>query len=138
LPAPHAELIYAGKKVLVLKDRKYNIGGEVFLIFDHDKAYGYAMLGKPIKINTKTEFINLQPLHRVTEEEFKKYKWKLPVYAYPIVQFMPFSRPKKMKVPRGIQNFLLDAADYIVEESSLPSIAFLGERPVEILTEKTY
>ena len=137
LPAPHAELIYAGKKVLVLKDRKYNIGGEVFLIFDHDKAYGYAMLGKPIKINTKTEFINLQPLHKVTEEEFKKYKWKLPVYAYPVVQFMPFSRPKKMKVPRGVQNFLLDAADYIVEESSLPSIAFLGERPVEILTEKT-
>ena len=137
LPAPHAELIYAGKKVLVLKDRKYNIGGEVFLIFDHDKAYGYAMLGKPIKINTKTEFINLQPLHKVTEEEFKKYKWSFPLYAYPVVQFMPFSRPKKMKVPRGVQNFLLDAADYIVEESSLPLIAFLGERPVEILTEKT-
>jgi len=138
LPAPHAELIYAGKKVLVLKDRKYNIGGEVFLIFDHDKAYGYAMLGKPIKINTKTEFINLQPLHRVTEEEFRKWKWTLPIYAFPVVQFMPFSRPKKMKVPRGVQNFLLDAADYIVEESSLPPLAFLGERPVEILTEKMY
>ena len=95
------------------------------------------MIGRPIKITTKTEFLNLQPLHKVTEEEFKKYKWKLPVYAYPVVQFMSFSRPKKMKVPRGVQNFLLDAADYIVEESPLPPIAFLGERPVEVLTEKT-
>ena len=41
-----------------------------------------------------------------------------------------------MKVPRGVQNFLLDAADYIVEESLLPPVAFLGERPVEILEVK--
>ena len=132
LPEPHAELIWAGKKVMVVKDRKYNIAGEIFLVFDKDRAYGYVMLGKPIKISTKTEFLNLQPLHKVTEEEFKKWKWDFPVYAYPVVQFMPFARPKKMKVPRGVQNFLLNAADYIIEES-LPSVAFLGERPVEIL-----
>ncbi|UYL64847.1 MAG: DNA ligase [Methanophagales virus PBV299] len=135
LPEPHARLIAEGKKVLILKDRKYDIADEIFLFFDHDKAYGYLLLGDPFVINSHKEFLALQPLHHVTEEEYKKWKFAIPIYAYPIREVMRFPHPKKISVPKGVQNFLDDAHEYIVDEKSLEgSIAFVGDRPVMILS----
>ena len=139
LPEPHARLIAEGKKVLILKDRKYNIADEIFLFFDHDKAYGYLLLGNPFPINSRKEFLALQPLHHVTEDEYKKWKFDIPIYAYPVREVMRFPHPKKISVPKGVQNFLDNAHEYIVDEKSLEgSIAFVGDRPVMILSSPSH
>ena len=113
LPSPHARLIFNKHKTVILKDRKFNIVGIPFLYCDKEYAYGVIELGKPKEIKNEGQFKATQRFHRVTEDEFKKWHWTLPIYAYPIKKVHNFKEPIRINLPTGVQNFFRNPIQYL-------------------------
>jgi len=113
LPEGHARAIWEGNKSLILKDRNFNIDNEKLLIFGLHYAYGYVWLDKPFVIKSKKEFDKLQKEHRVTDEQFKRWGWEFPLYAYRIKKKELFKNPSPIKLPRGVQNILINPERYM-------------------------
>jgi len=105
LTEPHSELIWKGKKTLIVKHRKFkkHIDEPLYLI-SGDLCYGIIWLKEPKKI-TKEEFDKLRDQHKITEEEYKEWDWSEPLYVYEFM-FKPFSVPKPVRIPKGIQTFV--------------------------------
>ena len=106
LVPPHAELIWKGKKTLIVKQRKFEkyIGEPLYLI-DSKLCYGVIMLEEPKKI-TKAEFDKLKDEHRITEKEYEQWGWRAPLYAYTFKIIQKYPAPKPIRVPRGVQVFV--------------------------------
>ena len=83
------------------------------MIFGLHYAYGYVWLDKPFVIKSKKEFDRLQKEHRVTDEQFKRWGWEFPVYAYRIKKKELFKNPSPIKLPRGVQNILINPERYM-------------------------
>ena len=113
LPSPHARLIFNKHKTVILKDRKFNIAGVLFLYCDSTYAYGVLELGEPKEIKNEGQFKATQKYHRVTEEEFKKWHWDFPLYAYPVKKVRNFKEPIRINLPTGVQNFFRNPIEYL-------------------------
>lgn len=120
LVKPHAFLIYAGLKTIILKNRKFEINGETLLLVDNNYAYGYLILAKPFKIASWSEFMKYSDNHLVTRSEFEKWNWDFPLWAYKIEEFTPFVEPRRVELPHGVQTFVLEAEKYIITEKLHP------------------
>lgn len=116
LVEPHARLIHDGKKSIILKSRKFSLTDEYILV-DKDYAYGRIRLKKPVLIKSWIGFNLLEKYHRVTKDEFKKWNWSFPLYAYEIASYKPFANPIPVDLPRGIQTFVDDVEKYFIEKS---------------------
>ena len=107
LVPPHGELIYRGDKTLIIKSRKFteHIDEDLLLISD-SLCYGVIKLKDPKEISID-EFWDLKDRHKITREEFKEWNWDTRdrLYAYEFT-FTPFSVPKIVEVPRGVQTFV--------------------------------
>ncbi len=108
LVEPHASWIHENKKGSIVKSEQGSktidqyVGRKVYLVGE-DKVYGIIRLREPRKIN-ENEFEQLRYAHLVTDEE--KEKWwpkedELYIYEFDKVQM--FDKPKKFKVPQGVQ-----------------------------------
>jgi len=102
---PHGELIWKGKKTLIVKHKKFTkyVGKPLYLISDK-LCYGIIYLDEPREIS-KDEFDKLRNEHRISDEEVKKWKWTFPLYAYAF-KFQKYPTPKPVKIPRGVQVFV--------------------------------
>ena len=107
LVKPHGRLVWLGEKTLIVKSKKFlsHIHEEMYLIGYH-KCFGKIYLEEPEKIDTWKRFKELEPKHRITEEEVKRWGWKLPLYAYSFrfVKY-PVAKPIELKV-KGPQVFV--------------------------------
>lgn len=115
LVKPHAELIYQGKKKMVVKSKPFEIAFRKFILLDNTHAYGIISLAPYAMIKDKEEFDKMRDLHCITDEELKAWKWSFPLYGYLIYSFEPFDKPKEVKLPRGIQTFVKDPMNYFVK-----------------------
>ncbi len=104
LVKPHGTMIWEGKKTATVHARRF-IQGAFFSIVEGDKEFGFARFrqAKPI---TLEQFSELKRQHRVSEEERSKW-WpeaKL-LYFYKLRTWIPFDKPREVKVPRGIRTY---------------------------------
>ena len=105
LVPPHGELIWKGKKSIIVKTRKFHIQEPLFLV-SGKKAYGIIQLGFPEPI-TKKEFDSLKDKHKITQKEFEKWGWKgKQLYAYRVSLITKFYKPKPVRIKRGTQTFI--------------------------------
>jgi len=112
LISKHARLIIRLSKKAIIKSIKFkkHIDEELYLI-TNKVMIGTIVLSKPRKI-TIEEFKNLFSEHQITEEErkewCKEYKgWCTgPLYYYPVEVKTIFTKPKAVKVSKGIQTFI--------------------------------
>jgi len=107
LVPPHAEMIHRGKKAAIVKSRKFAVEGFVYLC-SGDLCYGIIRLWKPQRLSL-TQFANKKDEHRVSEEERRTW-WpgKGWLYLYQIREYAPFEKPKKFRLPKGVQTFISD------------------------------
>jgi len=102
----HADLIYKGKKTLIVKSKKFtsHVNEDMYLI-DNKLLYGIISLEEPREIS-KEEFDKLRDRHRITSEEYREW-WrdKDKLYAYEF-KFTKLPAPKPIRVPRGAQVFV--------------------------------
>jgi len=116
LVKPHAELIAAGEKTMILKSRKFDIAHKQFVLCDNDYAYGIIVVGEPEIIRSWREFLLLAPYHLVTPDEVEKWHWSFPLYCYEVLAFKPFEEKIAVNLPQGIQTFVKDIEQYCTIE----------------------
>lgn len=108
LPAPHAEMIWNGKKTLIVKSRMFRFAMNKDLYWlDNDYCYGVLRLTKITKL-TPDMFNQLRDKHKISNEERIKW-WKTPnktLYGYDFEIVKKFDKPKKVNVPQGVQTFI--------------------------------
>lgn len=110
LARPHGDLIYEGKKTLIVKgssrlDLSLSAIGPRLLVsggMKNGKVYGEIELGKPEIIST-ADFASRFDDHRVTEKEREQW-WpdSEELYLYPITSFKPYDDPKPVVVPNAV------------------------------------
>ena len=109
LVKPHAEMIYNNEKKLIVKSRKFSnmLNIDLYLV-DDEFCYGIIKLTN-IKEITLNEFEKLKDLHRITDEERKKW-WPNAekLYAYEFEYVVRFPEPKPVELPQGAQTFIKD------------------------------
>lgn len=106
LSAPHGELIWQGKKSVIVKPRQFpEILGHHILISD-SFAWGEIEVGKEQCLSA-AEFDEHFSEHRVTKKERKKW-WPAvdTLYLYPVVSFAPYDRPRPVDVPNGAKTII--------------------------------
>ncbi len=95
LVAPHAQLIWQGRKKALVKSKKFlaHIGEPLYLL-QNQTCYGVVRLDSPVKISLK-EFNELAPKHLISEEERKE--WWLghdTLFYYPVIVDARFDPPR--------------------------------------------
>jgi len=122
LTPPHGELIYNGEKKIVVKSKEFDALNKV-LFLASDLVYGTIRLGPAYKISLK-EFETLRNKHRISDAERKKW-WpdKRELWAYDVVKFWPWHKPRRYQYIRGpqviIKNLkLLESKSFEVIEAS--------------------
>lgn len=109
LVKPHAEMIYNNEKKLIVKSKKFpNMLNIDLYLVDDEFCYGIIKLTN-IKEITLNEFEKLKDLHRITDEERKKW-WPNAekLYAYEFEYVVRFPEPKPVELPQGAQTFIKD------------------------------
>lgn len=103
LVPPHGELIYKGKKRVIVKSEKYDFLTQFNILVSDKLAFGYIRCSEPLKVPIDA-FANSFNEHRITERE--REKWWPGVkgfYFYTIRDFIPFDKPQSVRLPPGIQ-----------------------------------
>lgn len=116
---PHGELIWKKEKKMIIRAKYYQSEiGKILYLIAGKKAYGLIKLKNPDKIDMK-EFKDLQNLHKITDEEKKKW-WpnKQVLYAYKFDIIKLYDNPKKIEYKPGPQTFVKDF-EFINEEEEL-------------------
>jgi len=104
LVKPHGTMIWEGKKTATVHARRF-IQGAFFSIVEEDKEFGFARFEEGRKIDVK-EFEKLRGAHRVSDEERKAWWPDAKVlYFYKLRTWIPFDKPRKVKVPKGIRTY---------------------------------
>lgn len=104
LVKPHGTMIWEGKKTATVHARKF-IQGAFFSIVEGDKEFGFARFEQGKEIGP-LEFERLKKYHQVSDQE-KKLWWpgKRSLYFYKLRTWIPFDKPRKVSVPRGIRTY---------------------------------
>jgi len=112
LEPPHAELLWKGKKTIILKPSLFaNIIFKPFLLVDKENCYGLISLNPPEKTD-KNKFRRLFNQHRVTEKEAKKWWGNVDhLYSYKFKWIEKFKKPVKIKAKFGNKSFV-DSIDF--------------------------
>ena len=105
LVEPHGDLIWKGKKTLIVKHRKFEkyIDEPLYLLSD-GLCYGIIYLKEPKEIS-KEEFDKLADRHLITKEEYEEWDWSEPLYAYEFI-FEKYPAPAPVRLPKGVQTFV--------------------------------
>jgi len=107
LVEPHGQLIYDGKKTLVVKTKDFGPMLEMRALVSGKNCYGYIRFEEPKKINLE-EFRALQDRHRITEKERNNW-WPnvTEFYVYEIRDFIPLPKPLDIseRIPKDAQVF---------------------------------
>lgn len=108
---PHGELIWMGKKKAIVKKRRLE-GLERFgILTSGTLAYGFMRAKEPEEIDLET-FEKRENDHRITEAEVRgaeRKKWwpgTETFLYYPIREFIPFEKPRRVRIPRGVQTWV--------------------------------
>ena len=107
LVKPHGQMAISGEKRLIVKSRPFlKYVGEPLALIEDKRILGVIELGAPFAIDLKT-FDELRDLHKITEEERKKWWPDAEVlYAYPFEVLEVFDPPRPYDTPKGAQTFL--------------------------------
>ena len=112
LVPPHGELIAKGEKTAMVKSRAFKLRG-FYLLCSGSLCYGWVRFKSrydsneyPKRISVK-EFKELQHAHCISDEERKAW-WgsKGWLYYYPIREFIPLPKPRRFRLPQGVQTFI--------------------------------
>lgn len=107
LVAPHAELIWKGRKKALVKSKKFSVHiGEPLYLLQNQVCYGVIRLDSPVEISLK-EFKELAPKHLVSEEERKDW-WPdyKTLFYYPVIVDSRFATPRKAEYDPHAQVFV--------------------------------
>ena len=137
LVSPHAELIAAGKKTMVVKARDFSACCDQELLFcSAGLCFGTLKLKKPEKISLE-EFEELYPLHRITyEERMQWWPGAEILYAYELYDVVPWDVPRRAELPQGVQTFA-KSVKFIDASSSEEPLAPVNPSGVELGEEIT-
>jgi len=105
LVEPHGQLIYDRKKTATVHAKKF-IQGSFLSIVSDNKEYGFARFHQPKQI-TPSQFEKLKDQHQVSDQE-RQLWWggdKTHLYFYKLRTWIPFDKPRTVKVPHGIQTY---------------------------------
>ena len=107
--SPHGQWVIEGKKKWVIKSHVYHkyVGIPVFLVTG-DELLGIIEITNPRPLTLK-QFRETEYMHRITEEERKKW-WPdaTVLYAYTVHIIKRFDPPKKFKRPVGPQTWITE------------------------------
>lgn len=107
LVAPHAHLIWQGRKKAIVKSKKFSAHiGEPLYVLQNQVCYGVIRLDSPVEISLK-EFNELAPKHLVSEEERKE--WWLgydKLFYYPLIVDKRFDPPRNAVYDSHAQVFV--------------------------------
>ena len=107
LVSPHAELISARKKTLIIKSRDFSQMCEKKLIFcSSGLCFGTLKMKLPRKCPL-SELEELYPLHRITPAETKEW-WPdvKEFYCYDIYDVVIWDASRHAEIPQGVQTFI--------------------------------
>ncbi|MHA1773398.1 MAG: DNA adenine methylase [Candidatus Heimdallarchaeota archaeon] len=136
---PHGEMIWRGDKTLIVKKKKFAWENKFKYLVSGDKCYGIIKIGKIYPISL-SDFKKLQNRHRISEIE--RIRWwpnaqELLAYEFKIVK--RFEKPKRVKLPKGIQTaikkveFLSEVSEELIhpEEFKIRGVDYDIEHPKE-------
>ena len=135
LVKPHGTMIWEGKKTATVHARRF-IQGAFFSIVEGDKEFGFARFEAGRKIDLK-EFAKLRNKHQVSDDERKDWWPEARVlYFYKLRTWVPFDKPRTVKVPRGIRTYgsradLKEAAEGLGEAKYRRDRCMRCEKPPE-------
>lgn len=104
----HAELIARGKKTLVLKAKRFDVGGKKLYLITEDRILGEIELSDPVLLEPE-EIEERRREHQVTEEEQKTW-WPehRKLWAYEVKSFKRIQPPLAYNRKPGVQTFQKD------------------------------
>jgi len=107
LVSPHAELIAAGKKTMIVKSKDFSSYCEKPLFFcSSGLCFGTLKMKLPRKV-AKHKLDELYPLHRITPDEIEEWwKDKNEFYLYDVYDVSPWDQPRHAEIPQGVQTFI--------------------------------
>jgi hypothetical protein len=137
LVSPHAELIVAGKKTMVIKARDFSACCDQELLFcSAGLCFGTLKLKKPEKISLE-KLEELYPLHRITHEEREAWWPKAEVlYASEVYDIITWDVPRRVEIPQGVQTFAR-SVKFIDAAANEEQLAPVNPSGVEIGEELT-
>lgn len=106
LVAPHGDLVASGEKTVIVKSRPFDMGDAPMLLLQGKQALGRVRLGEGTPIGV-AEFRRRRPQHCISEQE--RLRWwggHRVLWAYPVVELVPFRRRYEVEYPRGPQVFV--------------------------------
>ncbi len=123
LVEPHGRLIHEGLKTSILTKKDFpGMVNIPLILVSGNQAYGIIKLNEPSKIDAEG-FKKFMPSHRVSKEEAEKW-WPdakgLNRFTFRNVKMFP--KPKKVKVPQGVQKFI----------SNVQFLSEVGENTINI------
>lgn len=107
LVAPHAQLIWQGRKKAIVKSKRfYSHIGEPLYLLENQLCYGVISLDSPVEISLQ-EFRQLAPKHLVSEEEREEW-WPdaKTLYYYPVMILQRFDPPRPCSYDPHAQVFV--------------------------------
>jgi len=108
LVEPHGSLLISGAKKAIVKSKKFEkYLNEPVYLFERERCLGIIQLGYPLEMNWE-QFKSSYPLHLVTEEEARKWRWKEPLFFYPVTILKTFVPPLTVEIPKGPQVWVKD------------------------------
>jgi len=112
LVKPHAELMWKGKKSLIVKSRNFvNMVLKPLFLIDSEHCYGIIKL-EPAEPITAKEFEKTFEQHRITKNEAKEWWGDYDeLYAYKFKWIQKFDTPMPIKYKKGTQTFA-DAVEF--------------------------
>ena len=119
LISPHAELIAAGKKSMIVKTVDYsNLCDEKRLICGSGLCFGTLKM-KPPREASLDELEGLYPLHRITPDEIKDWGWsdKATFFLYDLYDVSIWDTPRHADIPLGVQ-FVIKSVKLIDADDS--------------------
>jgi hypothetical protein len=107
LVSPHAELIAAKEKTMIIKSRDFSNECEKELVFcGPGLCFGTLKLKNPF-CTSRAGLDELYPLHHVTPEEIQEW-WPdvNEFYCYDIYDLAIWAQPRRAEIPQGVQTFI--------------------------------
>jgi len=139
LVPPHGELIWEGKKTLIVKTEKFlkYLKKPVYLV-SGNYVYGIIRIDNVRgPYNADRIRTRLRERHRISDEEWFKWWGQIDqVFIYEFTVIKRFSKPVPYKVPKGVQTWIKEIRlPQLDSEVPEPEVAL--EAPVELKDPKT-